>query len=73
MAEIPVFSLDPSDVETNILVVDLVGCGSRELTAKLREHGVLASPTGPSQMRFVTHRDVDMDEIEKVRNLLGKL
>ena len=73
MAEIPLFSLDPSDVETNILVVDLVGCGSRELTAKLREHGVLASPTGPSQMRFVTHRDVDMDEIEKVRNLLGKL
>lgn len=73
MAELPLFSLDPSDVETNILVVDLKGTGAAELTAKFRDFGVLASPTGPFQMRFVTHRDVSMDEIEKVRNLLGKL
>ncbi len=73
MAEIPLFSLDPSDVETNILVVDLVGCSSMEFTARLRENGVQASPTGPSQIRFVTHRDIEMSEIEKVRSLLGKL
>ena len=73
MAEIPLFSLNPSEVETNILVVDLNGSSSVELTSKLRDYGVLASPTGPYQMRFVTHRDVSMDEIEQVRNLLGKL
>ncbi|MFH1964715.1 MAG: GntG family PLP-dependent aldolase [Acidobacteriota bacterium] len=73
MAEIPLFSLNPSEVETNILVVDLNGSSSVELTSKLRDYGVLACPTGPYQMRFVTHRDVSMDEIEQVRNLLGKL
>ena len=73
MAESPLFSLDPAEVETNILVVDLNGRGSEEVTARLRENGVLASPTGPFQMRFVTHRDVSMDEIEKVRSLLGTL
>lgn len=73
MMETPLFSLNPSEVETNILVVDLNGSSSVELTSKLRDYGVLASPTGPYQMRFVTHRDVSMEEIEQVRNLLGKL
>jgi threonine aldolase len=73
MVESPLFSLDPAGVETNILVVDLNGRGSEEISARLRENGVLASPTGPFQMRFVTHRDVSMDEIEKVINLLGSL
>lgn len=73
MAQSQLFSLDPSGVETNILVVDLNGRSSEEITARLRENGVLASPTGPFQMRFVTHRDVSMGEIEKVRDLLGTL
>ncbi len=73
MAEIPIFSLDPSEVETNILVVDLKGRTSAELAGRLRDKGVLASPTGPHQMRFVTHRDVSMDQVEEVRNLLAAL
>ncbi len=73
MADLPLFSIDPSDVETNILVVDLNGRDSSEISGKLREEGILASPTAPFQMRFVTHRDVSVEEIKNVCGVLERL
>ena len=73
MADLPLFSIDPSDVETNILVVDLNGRDSTEISGKLREEGILASPTDPFQMRFVTHRDVSVEEIKTVCGVLERL
>lgn len=67
------FIIDPQAVETNILVVGLEGCTSTEMSARLREEGgILASPTGQFQMRFVTHCDVSMEEIDQVRKLLAR-
>jgi threonine aldolase len=69
LAETQAFRIDPSKVETNILVVDLNGWASGELLQRLKERGVLAGSTGPSQVRFVTHKDVgtaDIDEAAKV-------
>jgi len=72
MAESKSFTIDPQSVETNILVVGLKGCSSREMSGRLRrEGGILASPTGPFQMRFVTHCDVSMDQVDEVRKLLA--
>ncbi len=65
LAEIPVFSIDPVKVETNILVVDLKGWTSSELLQRLKERGVLAGSTGPRQVRFVTHKDVSTADIDK--------
>lgn len=73
MAESSAFEIDPSEVETNILVVGLRGCGSAEMVVKLKEKGVLASPTGPAQMRFVTHCDVSMGQVEEVRKILAAI
>ena len=67
LAEIPDMRLQPNDVQTNILVFDVPGTGmsAPELSAKLKERGVLANAVDPKQMRMVTHYDVSEEEIER--------
>ena len=52
--------------ETNIVVFDVSGTGRdpRELSARLRERGILMNAIGGSDrlMRAVTHRDVTRDQ-----------
>jgi threonine aldolase len=73
LAELPGFSLDPARVETNIVIADLVSFTSEQLLARLREHGVLAGATGPSQVRFVTHKDVDEAGLRRAIEVLRLL
>ncbi|MGH7162499.1 MAG: threonine aldolase family protein [Planctomycetota bacterium] len=55
--------LDPSRVETNIVIVDAEDAPARE--ARLRDAGVLAVAIGPAQLRFVTHRDVADADVDR--------
>ena len=73
LAEMQAFSLDPARVETNILVVDLKGWTSGELLPRLKERGVLAGSTGPSQVRFVTHKDVSTADIDKAVKIIAEV
>ena len=58
-------SIDPGDVETNILYVR-TGDREAEVTAgALKEKGVLVGPMGARRLRLVTHRDVDTADIER--------
>jgi len=58
-------SIDPGDVETNILYVR-TGDRDAEVTAgALKEKGVLVGPMGARRLRLVTHRDVDAAGIER--------
>jgi len=67
LAEIPGMRLQAKDVQTNILVFDVsgTGMGAADLSAKLKERGVLANAVDPKQMRMVTHYDVSEEEIER--------
>ena len=67
LAEIPGMRLQAKDVQTNILVFDVsgTGMGAPDLSAKLKERGVLANAVDPKQMRMVTHYDVSEEEIER--------
>ncbi|MFQ5723490.1 MAG: threonine aldolase family protein, partial [Terriglobia bacterium] len=49
LAALPGVAIDPKDVETNILVFDVSGTGSSapELSAKLKQRGVLANAIDP--------------------------
>lgn len=61
-------------VKTNILIFDLKeGLLADTFLSKIKEHGILAAPFGPSTVRFVTHLDIDQDMIDKVKNILEKL
>lgn len=75
LAEIPGIGLNPAEVETNILVFDVSGTGTSapELSAKLKERGVLANAVDLKQMRMVTHYDVSEEEIERALRALQEI
>ncbi|MEZ5351732.1 MAG: GntG family PLP-dependent aldolase [Bryobacteraceae bacterium] len=66
LARIPGFSIDPSSVQTNIVIFDVAGAGftASAFSAGLKERGVLANAVSPTRMRFVTHYDVSRAQCE---------
>jgi len=67
LASIPGLICHPEEVETNILYFDVSPSGksAAEVAAALKGRGVLVLPTGPSQIRAVTHLDISSEEIEE--------
>jgi threonine aldolase len=61
LARIPGIEIDPTAVETNIVIFDVgaTGLASAEISTRLERRGVLINGVGPCQMRAVTHYDVD--------------
>jgi threonine aldolase len=77
VAEVPGFTLTPSEVETNLV---WFAVGARHGTAKqvaerLKAVGVLVAPLGERVIRAVTHLDVSREQCEKaaaaIRALAG--
>lgn len=72
LAELPGIGIDPSEVQTNI-VVCRVAEGVPGFLARLKEGGVLGSQVTRDYARFVTHRDVSpaqLDQaIERIRRV----
>jgi threonine aldolase len=64
VAQIPGFKIDPSKVQTNIVLCDITGTGmtSDEISRLLAGRQVLASTVGPELLRFVTHLDVNREQ-----------
>ena len=62
LAEVPGLTVDPSVVDTNIIMVELDAAD--DFLDHLRSHGVLAGRAG-SRVRFVTHRDVDDQAVQQ--------
>ncbi|HEV3200413.1 MAG TPA: GntG family PLP-dependent aldolase [Bryobacteraceae bacterium] len=60
MARIPGIAIDPGKVVTNIAVFDVSGTGLAppEISARLKQRGVLINYINERQMRAVTHYDV---------------
>jgi threonine aldolase len=65
LAALPGVSLPLGPVETNIVIAAFSGRDARALSDALRARGVLALPAGPDRLRFVTHYDVDDDDVAK--------
>ena len=61
LASLPGIRLDPSQVKTNIIIFDVSGTGmpSAEISERLAAYRVFASGVNSTQMRMVTHCDVD--------------
>ena len=75
LAEIPGVQIDPEKVPTNILVFDIAGTGmsTSDLSAKLKEHEVLANGISPREMRMVTHKDVSRGDCETALQVLKEV
>jgi threonine aldolase len=67
LAAMPGVRIDPSCVETNILVFDIAetGFNTAEFSAQLRGRGVLANGIDAVRMRMVTHYDVTSEDCEQ--------
>lgn len=50
--------------DTNIVIVRVEGADARALCDAMRRRGVLALPAGADRVRFVTHYDVDDDDVD---------
>jgi len=66
------FEVDLEVVETNILFVRTRSRPAAEVVAALAARGVRALATGERQIRFVTHADVDGEDVERALGVLGK-
>jgi len=67
LAQVPGISVNPADVETNIIFFDIsrTGLTNAEFTSSLRASGVLALGLAPGRIRIVTHQDVDRADCER--------
>jgi threonine aldolase len=63
--------VDPSSVDTNIVVVDVPDAAA--VVAAAREHDVLVSAVGPRALRVVTHLDVSRADAEQAAAVLAKV
>lgn len=65
LAEMDLFDLDLGRVQTNIVIAGLRRGSSIRFLAELGRRGVKAVPTGPAEVRFVTHHDVGREDIRQ--------
>lgn len=76
MALSPAVEIDPSSVETNIVIFGIRGRRAESLLDDARREGVLLGMIGPGRVRAVTHMDVsEEDALEAsdiLRSVLGR-
>ncbi|MFB6278813.1 MAG: low specificity L-threonine aldolase [Salinibacter sp.] len=70
LAECPPLSIDPADVDTNIVIFGVPDGTAAAIVDDLQDDGVLLTPFGPSTIRATTHRDVSMAEVDEAAGTL---
>lgn len=67
--------VDPKNVETNIVSLDLadISLNATEFALLLKSEGVLISALGPNFARVVTHLDIDDEGIEFAAEAMGRV
>jgi threonine aldolase len=61
-------------VETNIIIFEVKEqFTARELSAKLKEQGILAIPISPKQIRLVVHLDISAGDVQRTIDILQAL
>ena len=74
VAQISGVTIDPTSVQTNIVIFDVSRTGkkSSEITARLKEDGVLAIGISETQIRMVTHLDLSRSQVSSAIKALSK-
>jgi threonine aldolase len=66
LAELPGVTCDLRRVQTNLVYFDLERMPAAAFTDECTKLGLLSAPTGPRQMRFVTHYGIDAEDVQSV-------
>ncbi len=75
LSNCPVFSINPDDVETNIVMVDVAGNQktASAVVEELGKKGIQCLEIDSYKIRMVTHLDVSLEEINMVEGILKKM
>lgn len=73
MSRLPGIEVDLDQVQTNIVVLRVIGQPAAGPVSTLRERGVLCSTFGPDLIRMVTHLDISPDDVEYTLNTARQL
>ncbi len=75
LGDTPGIILDPSRVQTNIVLFELEESASDagEFCQRLADHGVKMSPTEGRQVRAVTHHGIEASHIEQTLVTVGRV
>jgi threonine aldolase len=75
IADTPGLSLEPAEVDTNLIWfrVDPAVGNAKEITARLKQNGVLIHAAGPHKLRACTHLDVSKAQAERAAETLRKV
>jgi threonine aldolase len=66
LAKVDGIAIDPTQIETNIVIYDVTGLGidSRTWIRELNRHGIKAGSQEGGRVRMVTHRGIEKEDIE---------
>ncbi len=64
ISQLKYFSLDLSAVQTNIVIFSVKEGSSYDVVEKLKTAGILCIPFSDKKIRFVTHLDVSMEDMD---------
>ncbi|MBI1832798.1 MAG: aminotransferase class I/II-fold pyridoxal phosphate-dependent enzyme, partial [Planctomycetes bacterium] len=75
VADTPGFRLEPPEVETNLVWfrIDPALGSAKEITARLKEQGILVHAAGPQKIRACTHLDVSKAQAERAADALRQV
>ncbi len=75
LANIPGLTIDPARFPTNILICSVakLRISAQRFSALLAQHGILANPTSPTEIRFVTHKDVTEEQIKTTGKIINQI
>ncbi len=75
LKELKGISIDPKYVETNIVIFDVADTGldASQVTKEMKKEGILIHAFGKTQIRLVTHLDVNSGDIEKALKAFAKI
>lgn len=73
LAQLPGVALDPSQVETNIVILDVRSISAADFVQRAAAAGVRVNAIGPKRIRAVTHLDVTARDIEAALTALAPI
>jgi threonine aldolase len=75
LKELKGVSIDPEQVETNIIIFNIANTGmtAPQMAEAMKRNGVLIHPISKTQIRLVTHLDVSSENIEKALKAFEKV
>ena len=75
LAQIPGIRLDPTYVQSNIVIYDIreTKLSSKSFLERIARRNVLGVPVDPERVRMVTHLDVNRSDVENAIRVIGEV